>query len=72
MTNLLITGLKDQCGSKIKALASNYAQYNFIFMEVDTLDIRNHQSEADFIALNNINVIISCPAQTNVDKAETH
>ncbi|WP_282124742.1 dTDP-4-dehydrorhamnose reductase [Algibacter mikhailovii] len=71
MTNILITGSNGQLGSELKALASHYAQYSFIFTDVDDLDICNHKAVADFITENQIQVIINCAAYTAVDKAET-
>ncbi|GGZ93651.1 dTDP-4-dehydrorhamnose reductase [Algibacter mikhailovii] len=71
MTNVLITGSNGQLGSELKALASHYAQYNFIFTDVYDLDICNHEAVADFITENQIQVIINCAAYTAVDKAET-
>lgn len=70
MTNILITGSNGQLGSEINALAPNYTEYNFIFTDVEELDICNHNTVATFIANNNINVIINCAAYTAVDNAE--
>ena len=72
MTNLLITGSNGQLGSEIKALASNFAHYNFIFTDVEELDICNHKEVATFIEVNQVNAIINCAAYTAVDKAEEH
>ena len=70
MTNILITGSNGQLGSEIKALASNYAHYNFIFTDVAELDICNHKVVEAFIIEKKINTIINCAAYTAVDKAE--
>jgi dTDP-4-dehydrorhamnose reductase len=70
MNNILITGSKGQLGSELRELASNYPNNNFIFTDVEELDICNHNLVQQFIAANNINAIINCAAYTAVDKAE--
>jgi dTDP-4-dehydrorhamnose reductase len=70
MYDILVTGSNGQLGSEIKALASNYTDYNFIFTDVADLDICNHKVVATFIEANQVNAIINCAAYTAVDKAE--
>lgn len=70
MNNILVTGSNGQLGSEIRALAPKHPTYNFIFTDVEELDICNHIAVKQFIATNNINVIINCAAYTAVDKAE--
>ena len=70
MTNILITGSNGQLGSELKALARNHANYNFIFTDVEELNICNHKEVAEFLSANSIDVIINCAAYTAVDKAE--
>ena len=70
MNNILVTGSNGQLGSEIKALASKYANYNFIFTDVAELDIANHKVVEEFINTHRINTIINCAAYTAVDKAE--
>ena len=70
MFNILVTGSNGQLGSELKELAPNYPNYNFIFTDVEELDICNHNEVKQFIATNNINTIINCAAYTAVDKAE--
>jgi dTDP-4-dehydrorhamnose reductase len=70
MSNILVTGSKGQLGSEIRAVAPKYSNYNFIFTDVQELDICNHNGVQQFIAENNINAIINCAAYTAVDKAE--
>jgi dTDP-4-dehydrorhamnose reductase len=71
MNNLLVTGSKGQLGSEIKALAEQYATYNFYFTDSKELDITNHAVVHEFIKTNNISIIINCAAHTAVDKAES-
>tara|TARA_B110000091_G_scaffold213160_1_gene261763 strand:- start:1929 stop:2813 length:885 start_codon:yes stop_codon:yes gene_type:complete len=70
MYNILVTGANGQLGSEIRAVAPKYSNYNFIFTDVQELDICNHNWVQQFIAENNINAIINCAAYTAVDKAE--
>jgi dTDP-4-dehydrorhamnose reductase len=70
MNNILVTGGNGQLGSELKELAPTYANYHFIFTDVENLDICDHKAVATFIDKNNINTIINCAAYTAVDKAE--
>ena len=67
---LLITGSNGQLGSEIKALASDYANFEFIFSDLPELDICNKDLLSQFTKENNINGIVNCAAYTAVDKAE--
>lgn len=71
MVNILVTGANGQLGSEIREIAPNYRAYNFLFTDVDDLDITNHKAVKEFIESNKINVIINCAAYTAVDKAES-
>jgi dTDP-4-dehydrorhamnose reductase len=70
MNNILVTGANGQLGSEIKELAPNYPNCQFVFTDVEELDICNHKEVANFIEVNQINTIINCAAYTAVDKAE--
>lgn len=69
--NILITGSNGQLGSEIKHLKSGYEKLNFIFTDVENLDICYIDDVEKFIAQNNIEFIVNCAAYTNVDAAET-
>lgn len=71
MNNILVTGANGQLGSELKALASDFTDYNFLFTDASDLDITAHDEVRKFIEINNINVIINCAAYTAVDKAES-
>ena len=70
MNNILVTGGNGQLGSELKELAPTYANYHFIFTDVENLDICDHKVVTNFIDKSNINTIINCAAFTAVDKAE--
>lgn len=68
---ILVLGAYGQLGRSLKDIAGNYSQYNFIFTDVDSLDITDFDWVADFISEQKPNVIINCAAYTAVDKAES-
>lgn len=70
MKNILITGSKGQLGSEIRDLSASYPDYNFIFTDIEELDLTNKVDVANFFNKNNISVCINCAAYTAVDKAE--
>lgn len=70
MDNILVTGSNGQLGSEIVAIASQFPVYNFIFTDVDELDLTNSKEVEVFFSDNNISVCINCAAYTAVDNAE--
>ncbi len=68
--NILVTGANGQLGSELHYLTEQELDSNFIYTDVEDLDICDVNQIDDFLANNNINVIINCAAYTNVDKAE--
>ena len=71
MTKILITGANGQLGSELKELSNKYPQYEFIFTDVDELDICNKTAVFDFVSNEKPNFIVNCAAYTAVTKAET-
>ena len=71
MNNIFVTGGNGQLGSELREIAPNYSDYNFLFTDVNALDITNYTAVKEFIEINDINVIINCAAYTDVDKAES-
>ncbi len=70
MKNILVTGAYGQLGNEVRVLSANYPQYNFMFTDVDSLDICDKNELLDFVTGNDIRYIINCAAYTAVDKAE--
>ena len=66
--NLLITGANGQLGTSIRDIATE--AHNYIFTDIDTLDITQYQAIAHLVEQNSIDIIINCAAYTNVDRAE--
>lgn len=67
---ILITGSNGQLGSEIKSLSSQYPSWNFMFTDVQELDILNKEAVLRFVKTKKIDAIVNCAAYTAVDKAE--
>lgn len=69
--NILVTGAEGQLGKSIRKVASN-SDDNYIFTDIQQLDITDRKAVADFISDNKIDVVVNCAAFTNVDAAENN
>ncbi len=67
---ILVTGANGQLGNEIQNISKSFSTYNFLFTDVDTLNITDFGSLDSFFTKNKINIIINCAAYTAVDKAE--
>ena len=70
MANILVTGANGQLGSEIRALSS-HLKHQFIFTDVDELDLTDIIDIQQFFTGKKIDICINCAAYTAVDKAET-
>lgn len=68
---ILVTGSKGQLGNELQVLSKNYSQHNWIFNDVDELNIADSTAVKNFFTENKIDVCINAAAYTAVDKAET-
>lgn len=68
---ILITGASGQLGSEIQKIASQYPDFEFIFTDVQQLDITNQKEVFEFYEKHKYDFIVNCAAYTAVDKAET-
>ncbi|WP_299393652.1 dTDP-4-dehydrorhamnose reductase [uncultured Gelidibacter sp.] len=68
---ILVTGGKGQLASCIHAIADQYPNLNFIFVDRTIMDISNDQHVSEFFGKNKIDWCINCAAYTTVDKAES-
>ena len=68
--NILITGANGQLGSEFKSIKENYADFNFIFVSKEALNITNESEVTTFLKANTINYLVNCAAYTAVDAAE--
>lgn len=69
MYKVLVTGSNGQLGSEIRFLSPNYS-FEFIFTDVEDLDITDKAKVHKFLVDNRINTILNCAAYTAVDRAE--
>ncbi len=69
--NILVTGGNGQLGSELKHIAFQYSALNFLFTDVQELDITNQKETFSYVKANKIDLIINCAAYTAVDKAES-
>ncbi len=67
---VLITGSNGQLGSEIKLLAANFPQYEFVFTDVDELDLTDREAVEAVFQKERFHACINCAAYTAVDKAE--
>lgn len=68
---ILITGAYGQLGNEIKVLSVAFPDWQFLFTDVDTLDITNENAIDIWFQKNKPSFVINCAAYTAVDKAET-
>lgn len=73
MDSVLVTGANGQLGSELQEIIKNNSipDCNFIFTDIDTLDITDEPALDEFVSQNQIGFIVNCAAYTAVDKAET-
>ena len=67
--NILVTGSKGQLGRSLRK-ESEGSKDNYIFTDIEELDITDPQAVIDFVKDHDINIIVNCAAYTNVDAAE--
>ena len=72
MKNILVTGSKGQVGQELQILASQFPNFNFIFVDIDELDITDGKAVQEFFPKYSFSYCINCAAYTAVDKAEAN
>jgi dTDP-4-dehydrorhamnose reductase len=71
MAQILITGANGQLGNELRTVSKNYYGYDFVFTDLETLDISNQQQTEEYIRKSRPDWIINCAAYNLVDKAES-
>lgn len=71
MASILVTGGNGQLGSELRKLSVHAPQFQFVFTDVDVLDICNLSALCEFCSTRKFDFIVNCAAYTAVDKAET-
>ena len=67
---ILVTGANGQLGSEMRKLSVENVQHDYIFTDVQELDICNALVVNNFVRDNHVDIIVNCAAYTAVDKAE--
>lgn len=67
--NILVTGANGQLGRSVKEVAKA-SNDNYIYTDVEELDITDPHSVRKYVKDNDIDVIVNCAAYTNVDATE--
>lgn len=68
---ILVTGSNGQLGNEIRLLAEDYPDFEFLYTDVQELDITDQLKVEAYFAANQPKVIVNCAAYTAVDKAES-
>lgn len=68
---ILVTGAYGQLGNEINCLTAKYPDWQFLFTDVDSLDITSANEIESWFQNNKPDFVINCAAYTAVDKAET-
>ncbi len=71
MAVILITGASGQLGNELRIVSGSFYGYDFIFTDIDNLDITNPHLVSDFVKKSQPDWIINCAAYNLVDKAES-
>lgn len=71
MAVILVTGASGQLGNELRVSSKNYFGYEYIFTDVEELDIADSNTVREFIKTHNPDWIINCAAYNLVDKAES-
>ncbi len=70
MKRILVTGSKGQLGSELRALSLNYPDFQFIYTDIDELNLTDQNAINTFFEKEDFDFCINCAAYTAVDKAE--
>lgn len=68
---ILVTGSNGQLGREIREIARFKTEYDFVFTDINELDIANVEALTDIFEQFVPNFVINCAAYTAVDTAET-
>lgn len=67
---IVVTGANGQLGRSIRRLSVKHRELDFIFTDIDSLDIGNRDAVLAFAETHPVDFIVNCAAYTAVDKAE--
>ena len=67
---ITVLGSMGQLGQSLMDVSFKYPQHNFLFTDIDTVDIRFSRQIENFVAKNHPSVLINCAGYTAVEKAQ--
>ncbi|HKJ43220.1 MAG TPA: dTDP-4-dehydrorhamnose reductase [Sunxiuqinia sp.] len=67
---IMVTGAEGQLGTEIRLAVEKYPQFDFLFTDINELDLANQEATTDFIKQEKPDFLINCAAYTAVDVAE--
>jgi dTDP-4-dehydrorhamnose reductase len=68
---ILVTGSNGQLGSELRDISPMYKDYQFLFTDVNELDITSPEAISRFFKGKKIDCVINCAGYTAVDQAES-
>ena len=68
--NILVTGCYGQLGSEMRKIADVRNEHQWLFTDIDTLDICDPEAVEHCFELHHIDICVNCAAYTAVDRAE--
>lgn len=69
-SKILVTGANGQLGNELRRICKNFPGLEFIFTDVDMLDITNPDAVSVFMEASKPAIVVNCAAYTNVEEAE--
>lgn len=69
---ILVTGANGQLGREMRCVAAEKPRHDYVFTDIDELDICDAQAVMNFVLAQQVDVIVNCAAYTNVDAAESN
>jgi dTDP-4-dehydrorhamnose reductase len=70
MATIMVTGASGQLGNELKIVSLDFPGYDFVFTDIETLDITSKEQVNHLISKTGPDWIINCAAYNSVDKAE--
>lgn len=68
---ILVTGSNGQLGNELRDISSQHSNYEFIFTDIEELDITSEDAVKDFFNGHKIDCVINCAGYTAVELAES-
>ena len=69
---ILVTGANGQLGREMRCVAAEKPRHDYVFTDIDELDICDAQAVMNFVLAQQVDVIVNCAAYTNVEASESN